>query len=53
MKKIILLYFTIFYQHKDVTEIENVLKKECVRMVGDNKLLTHFGEDKTKYILFS
>ena len=45
-----------FYQHKDVTKIENVLNKEfengCKRFVG-NRLSIHFGEDKTKYILFN
>ena len=47
---------SIFCQHKDVTEIENVLNKEfrnvCDWLV-DNKLSMHFREDKTKYILFS
>ena len=46
----------MFCQHKDVTEIENVLNKEfenaCDRFV-DNKLPIHSGEDKTKCILFS
>ena len=35
----------VFYQHEDVKEIENVFI--------DNKLSIHFGEDKTKSILFS
>ena len=47
---------SIFCQHKDVMEIENVLNKEsanvCERFI-DNKLSIHFGEDKTKCILFS
>ena len=47
----------IFCQHKDVTEIENVLIGEfanaCDQFV-DNKMISyHFGEDKTKCILFS
>ena len=47
----------IFCQHKDVTEIENVLIGEfanaCDKFV-DNKMISyHFGEDKTKCILFS
>ena len=43
-------------QHKNVTEIENVLNKEFVNVCKwfvDNKLSIHFGEDKTKCILFS
>ena len=47
---------SIFYKHKDVEEIENVLNKEfanvCEWFVG-NKLSIHFGEDKTKCMLFS
>ena len=46
----------IFYQHGDVNEIENVLNKEfssLCQWVIDNKLSIHFGEDKTKLILFS
>ena len=45
---------SIFYQHKDITEIENVLKKEFVNVCEsfvDNKLSTRFGEGKTKCIL--
>ena len=37
-------------------EIENVLNKEFANMCKwfvDNKLSIHFGEDKTKCILFS
>ena len=47
---------SILCQHKDVTEIENVLNKEFANVCGcfvDNKLSIHFGEDKTKRILFS
>ena len=46
---------SIFCQCKDVTEIENVLNKEFVTVCDcfvDNKLSIHFGEDKTKCILF-
>ena len=46
----------IFYQHEDVKKTENVLNKEfsllCQWFI-DNKLSIHFGEDKTKSILFS
>ena len=47
---------SIFCQHKDVTEIENVFNKEFANVCHwfvDNKLSIHFGEDKTKCILFS
>ena len=46
----------IFYQHKDVTEIENDLNKESANVCKwfvDNKLSIHFDKDKTKCILFS
>ena len=46
----------IFYQHEDVNKIENVLNKEFSSLCQwfiDNKLSIHFGEDKTKSILFS
>ena len=46
----------IFYQHEDVKKIENVLNKEFSSLCQwfiDNKLSIHFGEDKTKSILFS
>ena len=46
----------IFYQHEDVKKIENVLNEEfsslCQWFIG-NRLSVHFGEDKTKLILFS
>ena len=47
---------SVFCQHKDVTEIENILNKEFANACDwfvDNKLSIHFGEDKTKCILFS
>ena len=46
----------IFYQHEDVKKTENVLNKEFSSLCQwfiDNKLSIHFGEDKTKSILFS
>ena len=46
----------IFYQHEDVKKIGNVLNKEfsplCQWFI-DNKLPIHFGENKTRSILFS
>ena len=46
----------LLFRHKDVKEIERVLNinfsKLCDWFV-DNKLSVHFGEDKTKCILFS
>ena len=47
---------SMFYQHKEVAEIENILNKESAnacRWFVENKLSIHFGEDKTKCILFS
>ena len=45
----------LIFQHKDINEIESVLNKNfsmlCDWLV-DNKLSIHFGEDKTKSILF-
>ena len=45
----------LVYQHKDAKEIEGNLNNNfsdvCDRLV-DNKLSIHFGEDKTKCILF-
>ena len=46
----------IFYQQEDVKEIANVLNQEfssLYQWFTDNKLSIHFGEDKTKSILFS
>ena len=43
----------IFYQDKDVEETEKVLDKEFSSLCEwfiDNKLLIHFGDDKTKKI---
>ena len=47
---------SICFQNKDVSVIENVLNKEFANICEwfvDNKLSIHFGEDKTKCILFS
>ena len=46
----------IYYQHKNVQEIEAILNKEFSSLCEwfiDNKLSIHFGEDKTKSILFT
>ena len=46
----------IFYQHGDLKKTENVLNKEfssLCQWFTDNKLSIHFGEDKTKSIVFS
>ena len=46
----------IFYQHEEVEKTENILIKEFSSLCQwfiDNKLSIHFGEDKTKSILFS
>ena len=46
----------IFYQPQDVKKNENVLNKEFSSLCQwfiDNKLSIHFGDDKTKSILFS
>ena len=43
------------YQHNDVSKIEQNLNKNFSNICNwfvDNKLSTHFGEDKTKCILF-
>ena len=41
----------LFYQYKNVTEIENALSKEFKNVYGwfvDNKLSIHFGKNKNK-----
>ena len=46
---------TCIYQHKDVKKMENVLNKEFSSLYQwfvNNKLSIHFGENKTKSILF-
>ena len=45
----------LIFQHKDIHEIEIVLNKNFSTLCDwfvDNKLSIHFGEDKTKSILF-
>ena len=44
------------YQHKDINEIEKQLNLNFSNICNwfvDNKLSTHFGEDKTKSILLA
>ena len=46
----------LIYQHKDVREIEQMLNKNFSDLCDwfvDNKLSIHFGDDKTKCILFA
>ena len=46
----------LIFQHKDISEIERILNKNFSSLCDwfvDNKLSIHFGEDKTKSILFS
>ena len=46
----------LIFQHKDVKEIEKVLNKNFSDLCDwfvDNKLSIHFGEDKTKCVLFA
>ena len=45
----------LIFQHKDITEIESALNKNFSMLCDwfvDNKLSIHFGEDKTKSVLF-
>ena len=45
----------LIFQHKDITEIELALNKNFSMLCDwfvDNKLSIHFGEEKTKSILF-
>ena len=46
----------LMYKHKDIAKIEKILNEDfeniCDRFV-DNKLTTHFGDDKTKSIHFA
>ena len=47
--------FCLVYQHKDVSKIEQNLTKNFSNIYNwfvNNKLSIHFGEDKTKCILF-
>ena len=38
----------LMFQHKEVEEIERVLKNDICDWFVSNKLSIHFGEDKTK-----
>ena len=45
----------LLYQHKEIEPIESQLNKDFTNLCDwfvDNKLSIHFGEDKTKSILF-
>ena len=59
VKSTLLLYADdscILYQHKEVDKIEKQLNKDFENICDwfvDNKLSIHFGEDKTKSILFA
>ena len=56
---ILLLYADdscLLYQHKDIKTIESQLNKDFANLIDwfvDNKLSIHFGEEKTKSILFA
>ena len=58
MPKAVLLYADdtcLIFQHEDITKIESTLNKIISMLCDwfvDNKLSIHFGEDKTKSILF-
>ena len=46
----------ILYQHKDVVQIEKWHNEDFENLCNwfvDNKLSIHFGEDKTKFVLFA
>ena len=46
----------LMFQHKAIEEIEKILKNDFENVYDwfvDNKLSIHFGEDKTKSILFA
>ena len=46
----------LMYQHKDVCRINNQLNEDFSKLCDwfiNNKLSIHFGEDKTKCILFA
>ena len=47
---------SLLYQHKDLDQVNKELTKNFCNICGwfvDNKLSIHFGDDKTKSILFS
>ena len=48
-------YTCLIFQHEDISEIEKILKKNFSSLCDwfvDNKLSIHFGEEKTKSMLF-
>ena len=59
VRSTLLLYadeLCILYRHKEVDEIKKQLHKDFKNIIDwfvDNKLKIHFGEDKTKSILFA
>ena len=59
IKSTLLLYADdscVLYQHKEVKAIEQQLNEDFASLCDwfvDNKLSIHFGQDKTKSILFS
>ena len=45
----------LMYQHGDITKVQKILNKDFKNICDwfvDNKLSIHFGDDKTKSILF-
>ena len=51
-----MLMIRLVFQHKDINRIENQLNEDFSNICDwfvDNKLSIHFGEDKTKSILFA
>ena len=56
VKSNLFLYTDVSFQGKDVIEIENQLNGDFTNICEwfvDNRLSIHFGEDKTKSILFA
>ena len=54
--KIKSIFICLMYQHRDVEDIEKQLNKDFENVSDwfvDNKFSIHFGEDKTKSILFA
>ena len=51
-----MLMIRLVCQHKDINKVENQLNEDFSNICDwfvDNKLSIHFGEDKTKSILFA
>ena len=53
IKKKFFFILTSFIKMRTLRKSEIFLKMNVCEWLADNKLLTHFVEDKTKYILFS